>query len=123
MTVFKLDPGMDTGPIYTVHRYALDNDITSDELFIELGEVGVGAVLETLEKISQGAKPLPQKSEGASRALKLSRDEGRINWELPAEEVSAKIRAFTSNPGAWTNFRDSAIKISGPVISLSLIHI
>jgi methionyl-tRNA formyltransferase len=117
VTVFKLDPGMDTGPIYTVHRFALDNDITSDELFIELGEVGVGAVIETLEKISQGEKPLPQKSEGATRAFKLSRDEGRINWALPAKEVSAKIRAFTSNPGAWTNFRDSAIKIAGPVIS------
>jgi methionyl-tRNA formyltransferase len=49
VTVFQLDEGMDTGPIYTVHRFALDSDITSDELLTELGEVGVGALLETLE--------------------------------------------------------------------------
>ena len=117
VTVFKLDAGMDTGPIYTVHRFALDSDITSDELLVELGELGVGAVLESLEKISSGVKPTPQKSEGATRALKLSREEGRIDWNQSAESVSAKIRAFTSNPGAWTNFRGSPIKISSPHIA------
>lgn len=117
VTVFQLDAGMDTGPIYTMHRFALDNDITSDELFIELGELGVGAVMETLEKIERGEKPQPQTSTGATRALKLSREEGRIDWNLTAEQVSAKIRAFTSNPGAWTNFRGSPIKIAAPVIT------
>ena len=117
VTVFKLDAGMDTGPIYTVHRFALDSDITSDELFVELGELGVDAVLETIEKITQGVKPTPQSNEGATRALKLSRDEARIVWTLNAEEISAKIRAFTSNPGAWTNFRGSPIKVATPLIS------
>jgi len=117
VTVFQLDAGMDTGPIYTVHRFALDNDISSDELFTELGEVGVEAVLETLAKISRGERPVTQKSEGATRAFKLSRDEARIDWSKTAEEVSAKIRAFTSAPGAWSEFRGSAIKISGPKIS------
>jgi methionyl-tRNA formyltransferase len=117
VTVFKLDAGMDTGPIYTVHRFALDSDITSDELFTELGELGVDAVLETLEKISQGAKPVIQSNEGATRALKLSREEGRIDWAQDAHSVSAKIRAFTSNPGAWTSFRGSPLKIASPVMS------
>lgn len=114
VTVFQLDAGMDTGPIYTVHRFALDSDITSDELFIELAELGVDAVLETLENISNGVKPIPQKNEGATRALKLSRDEAQIDWSQSAEVVSAKIRAFTSNPGAWTTFRGAPIKIAGP---------
>ncbi len=117
VTVFKLDAGMDTGPIYTVHRFALDSDITSDELFLELGELGVDAVLETIEKMSQGAKPTPQSNEGATRAFKLSRDEARLDWNLPADGISAKIRAFTSNPGAWTNFRGSPIKVATPLIS------
>jgi methionyl-tRNA formyltransferase len=114
VTVFKLDAGMDTGPIYTVHRYALDSDITSDELLVELGEVGVGAVLEALDLVSKGFKPQPQSSEGATRALKLSRDEALIDWNLDAERVSAKIRAFTSNPGAWTRFRGAVIKVAAP---------
>ena len=117
VTVFQLDAGMDTGPIYTVRRFALDDDISSDELFIELGELGVDAVLETLEKISRGERPVPQRNDGATRAFKLSRDEARIDWQQPAEQVSSKIRAFTSSPGAWTEFRGAAIKISGPKIS------
>ena len=117
VTVFKLDSGMDTGPIYTMHRFALDSDITSDELFIELGLLGVDAVIETLVKIENGAKPVVQKSEGATRAMKLSREEGRIDWTLSAEVISAKIRAFTSSPGAWTQFRGNPVKIAAPVLS------
>jgi methionyl-tRNA formyltransferase len=117
VTVFKLDAGMDTGPIYTVHRYALDSDITSDELFLELGHLGVGAVIETLEKISQGVKPTPQPSEGATRALKLGREEAKIDWNQNALSISAKIRAFTSAPGAWTNFRGNPIKIAAPIVT------
>jgi methionyl-tRNA formyltransferase len=117
VTVFKLDPGMDTGPIYTMHRFALDSDITSDELFIELGLLGVDAVLETLAKIENGEKPVPQKSDGATRAMKLTREEGRIDWTLSAEVISAKIRAFTSSPGAWTQFRGNPVKIATPMIS------
>ena len=117
VTVFQLDAGMDTGPIYTVHRYALDSDITSDELLVELGEVGIGAVLEALDLVSEGTRAKPQSGEGATRAYKLTREEAQINWNLDAEKVSAKIRAFTSNPGAWTNFRGSVIKIAAPKIS------
>lgn len=117
VTVFLLDEGMDTGPIYTVHRFALDSDITSDELLKELGELGVDAVLETLEKIEAGVRPTPQDSAGATRAHKLSRSEGEIDWNLEAEVLSAKIRAFTSNPGAWTTFRGSVLKIASPKIS------
>ena len=117
VTVFQLDEGMDTGPIYTVHRFALDNEITSDELLLELGEVGVGAVLEALELISSGKRPVPQQNEGATRALKLSKEEGRIDWHQSADVISAKIRAFTSNPGAWTIFRGSPLKLASPVIT------
>ena len=121
VTVFQLDEGMDTGPIYTVHRYALDSDITSDELLIELGEIGVEAVIEALAMIESGKRPTAQKSEGATRAMKLSKDEGRIDWNRSAEEVSAKIRAFTSNPGAWTTFRGVALKIASPVLSSKVL--
>lgn len=111
VTVFQLDAGMDTGPIYTMHRFALDEDITADELFTELGELGVEAVEETLTMIEKGIRPQPQNESGASRAFKLSRDEGEIKWEESAERVSAKVRAFTSHPGAWTHFRGKIIKI------------
>lgn len=114
VTVFALDSGMDTGPIYTEMRYALDSDITSDELFSELAQLGPEAIAKTLDMIENGEKPRPQSQSHASRALKISKEDAKINWDLPAKQISQKIRAFTSTPGAWTLFRDSTIKIFSP---------
>jgi methionyl-tRNA formyltransferase len=117
VTVFALDEGMDTGPIYTQHRFALDGDITSDELFIELAELGAEALLHSLDLIDSGVKPSPQQDHSATRALKLSKEEGRIDWSHSADVISNKVRAFTSQPGAWTNFRGSVFKIDTPIVS------
>jgi len=117
VTVFALDEGMDTGPIYTQNRFALDADITSDELFIELAELGAEALLHTLDLIESGVKPSPQSDHSATRALKLSKEEGRIDWSESAEAISNKIRAFTSQPGTWTSFRNSVLKVDAPIMS------
>lgn len=117
VTVFLLDEGMDTGPIYSMKRIALDSDITSDELFTELGLLGVEAVQESLNAIANGVRPTPQSNVGVTRAKKISKDECEIDWKSEAKEISQKIRAFTSNPGAWTTFRGGVVKIDSVNIS------
>jgi methionyl-tRNA formyltransferase len=117
VTVFALDEGMDTGPIYLEKRFALDADITSDELLNELADLGVDAVAQTLTLIEQGVRPHAQSSEGATRAMKISKGDAQIDWNQSAEVISQKIRAFTSNPGAWTNFRESTLKVFTPTIT------
>ena len=117
VTVFALNEGMDTGPIYTQNRFALDADITSDELFIELAELGAEALLHTLDLIDSGVKPSPQQDHSATRALKLSKEEGGIDWTQSADVISNNVRAFTSQPGAWTNFRGSVMKIDTPIVT------
>jgi methionyl-tRNA formyltransferase len=117
VTVFALDEGMDTGPIYLEKRFALDADITSDELLNELADLGVEAVAQTLTLIEQGVRPHAQNSEGATRAMKISKGDAQIDWNQSAEVISQKIRAFTSNPGAWTNFRASTLKVFTPTIT------
>lgn len=112
ITVFQLDKGMDTGPYYVMSRFALDSDITSDELLDELGELAPVSLMESLELIESGSKPKPQAESEATRAYKLTREEGRVDFLQKAEIVSAKIRAFTSNPGAWITFRGSVMKIT-----------
>ena len=116
VTVFKLDEGMDTGPIYLMKRFALDDDITSDELFKELSELGSEALLESLKMIEGGVKPTPQSSTDATKAAKITKAECQINWSDDAESISRKIRAFTSHPGAWTTFRGSTVKIDSPSV-------
>ena len=115
VTVFQLDEGMDTGPIYTQMRFALDSDINSDELFTELAELGANALLQSLQVIMSGKKPTTQQNELATRALKITKEEARIDWNLPADLVSCKVRAFTSTPGAWTQFRGINVKIDTPI--------
>jgi len=117
VTVFALDEGMVTGPIYLEKRFALDADITSDELLNELADLGVEAVAQTLTLIEQGVRPHAQSSEGATRAMKISKGDAQIDWNQSAEVISQKIRAFTSNPGAWTNFRESTLKVFTPTIT------
>ena len=117
VTVFKLDRGMDTGPIYCIHRFAIDDDINSDELLAELAILGVVAIEDALLKISNGFTPVMQSNEGATKAAKLTREEGQIQWNQGAEKVCAKIRAFTSNPGAWTIIRGEVHKIASPHIT------
>ena len=111
VTVFQLDEGMDTGPIFSTKRFALDTDITSDELLIELAELGVEAVMEALQAITDGKRPTTQSGDGATKASKITKQECEIDWNLSAQVISQKVRAFTSNPGAWTRFRGDTLKI------------
>ena len=112
VTVFQLDPGMDTGPIYTSAQIPLSVSTTAHQLFQSLAILGVAPVLQTLELIERGAKPSAQEEVGATRAYKLSKEEGRIDWNSGAEVINRKINAFNPDPGAWSNFRGQVIKIN-----------
>ena len=111
VTVFKLDKGMDTGPIFRQLSAEIKSDATSASLMKELAVLGAPAVLETITAIDQGNVPKVQEVTGATRAEKLTRDEGRIDWSLPADLIYRKIRAFFPSPGSWTTFRESVIRI------------
>ena len=117
VTVFALDAGMDTGPIYQQVEFAPPADTSSDQLFQLLADLGIDPVLKTLEQISNGEKPMAQSDAGATRALKLTREEGRIDWGKSAMDISRKINAFNSNPGAWSTFRGETIKLNRVLLS------
>ena len=112
VTVFQLDAGMDTGPIYLSAQIPLASTTTADQLLYSLASLGVEPVLKTLDLIEKGAKPSPQEDAGATRAYKLSKEEGLIDWNLDAEVINRKVNAFNPDPGAWSNFRGQVIKIN-----------
>jgi methionyl-tRNA formyltransferase len=113
---------MDTGPIYLVKRFALDDDMSSDELFAELSELGAEALLETISIIEKGGRPTPQSTAGISKAAKISKAEAEIDWRSDAVEISRRVRAFTSNPGAWTTFRGTTIKLDTPKVESVILN-
>ena len=112
VTVFQLDAGMDTGPIYLSAQIPLSVSTTADQLFESLAKLGVEPVLKTLDLIERGERPSPQEEKGATRAYKLSKAEGLIDWNSDAEAINRKINAFNPDPGAWSNFRGQIIKIN-----------
>jgi len=112
VTVFKLDKGMDTGPIYATQEIALSPDANSGELLLTLAELGVGPVLQTLDLIMVGTEPKVQSEVGATRAEKLSKEEGHIDWNRDAVAIQRKVNAFNPNPGAWSQFRGQNLKIN-----------
>ncbi|MFM1758492.1 MAG: hypothetical protein RL193_1069 [Actinomycetota bacterium] len=111
VTVFQMDSGMDTGPIWEQIEYQIPYGANSVELFKALSIIGVDALVSAIEKIQSGSKPTPQ-SGAVSIAAKISKQEGRINWHLDAESIGRKIRAFASNPGVFTTIRGEQIKIN-----------
>jgi methionyl-tRNA formyltransferase len=111
VTVFKLDKGFDTGPIYSQGKLAIDPTWRSFELLKELSELGVGVIKEAINKIGLGVEPLPQIGP-TSYAAKISKIEAKIDFDLPAHIVLRRIKAFTYEPGAWTVFNQGAFKIS-----------
>ena len=117
VTVFKLDKGMDTGPIYRQKEIAMPHQATTDSLLQNLAVVGAPVVLDAISAIEANELPVNQSVDGASRADKLSKDEARIDWQDASFNIERKIRAFFPAPGAWTTFRAEALKIESSDVS------
>ena len=116
VTVFQMDAGMDTGPIWVQNSYEIPTDCTSPELFDALAKLGVSAVIESLLKIAGGDSPVAQ-SGVASIASKVSKEECRIDWNSSAAEILKKIAAFSFNPGVYSFIRGEQVKISKAELS------
>ena len=118
ITVFALDEGMDTGPIYAQASFAREAHIRSKEALEFLADKGVALIVQTLDDISRGVAPIEQSKVGVSLAKKLSKDEAVIDWSESPIVIDLKIAAFYPNPIAYTNFRNEVIKISQSKITL-----
>lgn len=112
VTVFKLDSGMDTGPIYVQQSMQIAKSDTAGSLLTKLAQLGPAAISETLIKIESGFQPEPQDSSLATLAPKLSKVEGKISWDLSAREIVQQILGFAPNPGATALFRGEILRIT-----------
>lgn len=111
VSVFALDSGMDTGPIYVQRDVLIDPNENAGELLTRMAVIGPEVIAETLTMIELGTSPTSQDGEGATYAAKISKEDARIAWGKSAKEIDRQIRAFTPEPGAWTLWRDSMIRI------------
>ncbi|HEX7862730.1 MAG TPA: methionyl-tRNA formyltransferase [Verrucomicrobiae bacterium] len=102
VTIMKMDAGLDTGPILTLRKTAIEEADNSQTLHDRLAQLGAQLLMETIPAWVDGRiKEQPQR-EGATYAKKIEKSDGLINWEEPAVEIWRKMRAFTPWPGAFT---------------------
>ncbi|MEM6107961.1 methionyl-tRNA formyltransferase [Mycobacterium sp. 050272] len=114
-TTFQIEPSLDSGPVYGVVTETIRPTDTSGDLLERLAISGAVLLSATLDGIADGTlTPQPQPSDGISIAPKITVEEARVRWDLPAAVVERRIRAVTPNPGAWTMIGDQRIKL-GPV--------
>lgn len=112
ISLMQMDEGMDTGPVFTIHRIPIGEDMTADELSVELGKLAAHVVRADLQRAVQGAiEATPQAHEEATLAPILKKEDGRIAWEKPARAVHNHIRGMTSWPGAFTSSEGKTLKV------------
>ena len=114
-STFRLEAGLDTGPVYgTVTEPVAPRD-TAGDLLSRLAISGARLLLATLDGIQAGTvEPEPQPAEGVSLAPRIEPADARVDWSLPASVVDRRVRGVTPAPGAWTTWRGGRLRL-GPV--------
>jgi methionyl-tRNA formyltransferase len=116
VTVFKLAPSMDSGPVLLQREFAIMPEDDAGVLLERAAVIGVGAFVEYAS-----ATPIdewrfvPQDESAATMAPKITREEERIDWSRTSREISGVIRALSPKPGAWTTSRGRRLRVLGAV--------
>ena len=114
-TTFEIEPSLDSGPVYGVVTETIRPTDTAGDLLARLAVSGAALLSTTLDGVADGTlTPRPQPADGVSVAPKISVEQARVRWDVPAQVVERRIRAVTPNPGAWTLIGDMRVKL-GPV--------
>ncbi len=105
ITAMYMDEGLDTGDILLQRKIDILPNDTGGSVHDRLAQLAPEALIESLRLLAGGNAPrIPQNNALATHAPKLKREDGRINWEEPAEVIGRKIRAYNPWPGAFTKF-------------------
>lgn len=117
LTTMRIDAGLDTGPMLLKHETAIGADETAPELSARLAEAGGPLMVETLRGLERGeVSPMPQENSQATHAPPLRKEDGRIDWNLPAPKTYDRIRGLQPWPGAFTTFRGKTCQIWGTAL-------
>lgn len=112
ISIMKMDSGLDTGPILSQRRLAIDRDDDAGTLHDKLARLGAEAIVAALEDVSAGrVQPLPQPRAGATYARKIEKSETRLDWSRPAVELERAVRAFRPGLGAATTLAGEPLKV------------
>jgi methionyl-tRNA formyltransferase len=114
-STFRLEAGLDTGPVFGTVTEPIGPRDTAGDLLGRLAVSGAGLLVATLDGIADGSLVAqPQPADGVSSAPKVEPADAQLDWSLPAHVVDRRIRGLTPTPGAWTTWRGDRLRL-GPV--------
>jgi methionyl-tRNA formyltransferase len=112
VTTMQIEAGLDTGPMLLKEEAIIGPEETAVELAKELARIGAGLLIRTLDGLAAGAiMPEKQDDSKASWAPTLKKEDGLIDWSMPAESIHNRARGFQPWPGAWTHLRGQRFNI------------
>lgn len=110
-TTFRIEEGLDTGPILGTLTQAIAATDTADSLLTTLVHSGADLLVATMDGLEAGAlQPQPQVGE-PSYAAKITKDDARIDWNKPDFAIDRLVRGYTPAPGPWTQLGEDRYKI------------
>jgi len=110
-SVIQMTPGLDAGPCLAQQRTTIAADEDAGELEARLAQMGADAVCQVIGQLAIGAgTPIPQDASLASKAPRLTKEQGAIDWSRSAREIKNQVRGLRPWPRAYTFWRrrDSA---------------
>jgi methionyl-tRNA formyltransferase len=114
-STFRIVKELDAGPVYGVLTEAVRADDTAGTLLARLAEAGAALMVSTVDGIEDGTlRAEEQPADGANYAPKVTTEDAKVDFTMPAVAVDRQVRAVTPEPGAWAEFRGERVKL-GPV--------
>ena len=112
ISIMQMDSGMDTGAVYAIERCPIDPQDTAATLSEKLANLGADLFLRSLPLILDGTlSAKPQSDEGVTYAPLISKEDGKLDFRLPAFQSERKIRAYNPWPTAYFFHKGSNIKV------------
>jgi methionyl-tRNA formyltransferase len=109
ITVIHMTAALDAGPCLAQAKLAIGAGETAEELEPRLAELGAPTVCQTIDALQAGkVKPIPQDPALVSKARRLRKTDGAINWSRSAEQIRNQVRALQPWPGCYTYWHRAA---------------
>jgi methionyl-tRNA formyltransferase len=124
LTTMRIDAGMDTGEMLLQEEIDIAPEETAPELTESMAEAGAPLMVETLRGVATGKLiARPQNDGETTYAPLLKKEDGRIDWKRPAQEIYNRMRGFAPWPGAYTSFRGQTCHLWAELFSLRAVDV
>ncbi len=113
VTIMRMDEGLDTGDMVAKKEVVIGSEETGGSLFEKLAGVGAELLVKTLPAVERGEAvytPQPRESTTAYASM-MTKEAGRIDWNLDAGRIERIVRAMNPWPSAWTTLDGKTLKI------------